>query len=227
MNQAEGDIDRYIRARFFPTQNTGVFVDVGAARPDFLSISALFRSIGWTIFAIEPNPAFCEFHRRLGYEVLQYACGDHDEDDVDFSVVDLHEFPYMNGAVTNESFSSLGFKDEYSKLRDKHADWRNIDIKKIKVKLRRLDTILQTHAPHIDHIDVLSIDVEGWELEVIAGLDLHRFKPRVMVIENLFDYQSYREYMGRNGYTLWKYSPPNDVYIRNDKIESRPRARGV
>ena len=49
----------------------------------------------------------------------------------------------------------------------------------------------------MDHIDILSVDVEGWELEVIAGLDLEKFKPRVMIIENLFGDPQYQLYLER------------------------------
>jgi hypothetical protein len=73
---------------------------------------------------------------------------------------------------------------------------------------------LATRRPHINHIDILSVDVEGWELEVIAGLNLEKYKPRVMVIENLFDDEGYRQHLGTKGYLLWKILPPNDVYVR-------------
>ncbi|MGP0089938.1 MAG: FkbM family methyltransferase [Xanthobacteraceae bacterium] len=214
-NRAEGDVDQYVRTEFFPTQNSGVFVDVGAANPNYLSISALYRSLGWTVIAVEPNPVFCELHRKLGHEVVQCACGDHDEDDVDFSVVDSHGSRYQNGQVSYESFSSLKIKDSYKRLK---AD---LDVKNIKVNLRRLDTILETRTPNIDHVDILSVDVEGWELEVIAGLDLQKYKPRVMVIENLFNDLKYRLYLNSKGYSLWRFLAPNDVYIRNDMSSHR------
>jgi FkbM family methyltransferase len=35
----------------------------------------------------------------------------------------------------------------------------------------------------LDHIDLLSLDVEGFELQVLAGLDFERHSPRVIVIE--------------------------------------------
>src|SRR6516162_9793126 len=57
-NRAEGDVDIYVRQTFFHVQNSGVFVDVGAASPNFLCISALYRALGWTVIAVEPNPVF-------------------------------------------------------------------------------------------------------------------------------------------------------------------------
>lgn len=210
-NRAEGDVDQIIRQRFFPKHDLGrVFVDVGAARPDYLSISALFRSIGWRIIAVEPNPAFCELYKEMGYKVLQYACGERDEDNVDFFIVDCHGGEYQGGHVSYESFSSLGIRGSYLNLKEGCST----DTKKIKVKLRRLDTILKTYAPDIDRIDILSVDVEGWELEVLGGLDVLRYRPRVMIIENLFNEKKYRSYMKGIDYILWKRILPNDIYIQ-------------
>jgi len=205
---AEGHVDRLVDDRFFGKQDRGVVVEVGAARPDYLSVGARFRARGWEVLAIEPNPAYAEHYRRLGLEVLQYACGDRDEDDVDFAVVNSHGTQYKGGAVTYESWSSLAIKDRYAELKP------DLDVSQIKVKLRRLDTILQMHAPGLEHIDLVSVDVEGWELEVLSGLDFERYKPSVLVVENLFYEASYRAFMRRRGYVVWKHVRPNDVYVR-------------
>lgn len=51
----------------------------------------------------------------------------------------------------------------------------------IDVQVQTLTTLL--HRNDIDHIDVLSIDTEGTELDVWAGLDLERWRPRLVIIE--------------------------------------------
>jgi len=210
-NRAEGNVDKIVRRRFFPGVGHGrVFVDVGAAGPDYLSIGALFRSIGWRVIAIEPNPVYCEAHRARGHEIYEYACGARDEDNVDFVVVNSHGAEYERGRVSYESFSSLAVKESYAALKG------NLDRKTIKVNLRRLDTVLRAHAPDIDRIDILSVDVEGWELEVLDGLSMSRYRPRVMIIENLFDDEKYRSYMKTLEYVLWRTIPPNEVYVCGD-----------
>lgn len=207
-NEAEGNVDRLVQQAFFKGDNHNkLFIDVGAARPDYLSISALFRSSGWRVIAVEPNPVFVEMHKQRGHEIYQYACGDHDEDDVDFLMVNSHGVIYENGPVSYESFSSLGIKDSYATLKS------DLDITKIKVNLRRLDTILRQHAPDVGHIDILSIDVEGWELEVLAGLNIGKYRPSVIIVENLFNENKYRNYMSSLNYSLWNQFPPNEVYI--------------
>lgn len=101
MTSAEGDVDRIVQKRFFPVESrsTSVFIDVGAAGPDYLSVSAYYRALGWRVIAIEPNPEFCDMHRSRGHEIYQFACGDHDEDGVDFIIVDSHGTKYENGVV--------------------------------------------------------------------------------------------------------------------------------
>lgn len=212
-SRAEGGEDRLVMERFFREKGRGVIVEVGAARPDYLSMSALFRAMGWRALAIEPNPAYGEHYRRLGLEVLPYACGDHDEDDVDFVVVNSHGAKYRGGSVMYESWSSLSIKDSRAELKS------DLDVTRIKVNLRRLDSILQAHAPDVGEIDIVSVDVEGWELEALSGLDFDRYKPRVLIVENLFYEASYRAFMEDRGYVLWRRVRPNDVYVRSEMLD--------
>jgi FkbM family methyltransferase len=209
----EMGIDEFIRNTFFPDYSyRGVYVEVGAAGPEFLSMSMHFRENGWRVIGIEPNPEFCRMHHEKGYEVLQYACGDRDEDDVEFFIVNSQGAAYGGGKVSYESFSSLGLKNSYAGLK------KDINQQKITVKLRRLDTILKTNAPDVKQIDILSIDVEGWELEVMDGLNTTQYRPRLIVIENMFNSNIYLSYMRARGYWLWKRVYPNDVYINRDLV---------
>lgn len=208
-SRAEGGLDETVLDHFFGDASNGVFVDVGAAKPDFLSVSALFRSRGWRVIAIEPNPLFCDAHRALGHEVLQYACADYDANDVAFELVNSHGAPYADGNVSFESFSALQVKDSYRTL-----STSDLDVTRIRVDVRRLDSLLHSHAREVDRLDVVSIDVEGWELEVLRGLSLERYRPRVLLVENVFEDERYRLALDERGYRLWRHIRPNDVYTR-------------
>jgi FkbM family methyltransferase len=215
LTQGEGGVDRLVYERFFEGVTDGVFVDVGAASPHFLSISAFYRRLGWRVIAVEPNPVFCEAYRAAGYEVLEYACADRDEDNVSFEVVDSHGTPYEGGAVSFESFSALKVKRSYRKRAP-----RRLDVRRIKVDVRRLDTLLAEHAPELERLDLVSVDVEGWELEVLAGLSLERYRPTVLIVENFLDDPEYRRTLAERGYTLWDRIGPNDVYTGDSSAAS-------
>jgi FkbM family methyltransferase len=218
----EGNVDLLVRERFFANAESKVLVEVGAAHPEYLSVSASFRGLGWTVVSVEPNPDFCELHRARGHEVLQYACGDHDEDDVDFRIADSHGASYKGGKVSYESFSSLEIKDAYARILDPNVSFRTI-----KVDLRRLDTLLADHAPEIQRIDLVTVDVEGWELEVLDGLNFERLTPRVLIIENLFAEKRYRDYMRNRGYALWRHVEPNDIYVGSSELRAHERVRSL
>jgi FkbM family methyltransferase len=167
------------------------------------------------VLAVEPNPIFCEAQRAAGHEV-EYACADYDEDDVSFELVDSHGAPYDGGSVSYESFSALKVKDSYRPLRE-----GDLDIRPITVKVRRLDTILAEHAPELDQLDIVSIDVEGWELEVLAGFSVELYRPRVLLVENVFEDPPYARARRPRGCRLWRHIAPNDVCVPSRAASSR------
>lgn len=213
---AESNIDAIVRSVFFPDPGVkGVIVDVGAARPSYLSNSESFRGLGWKVIAIEPIPAFCAEHRAAGYEVLEYACSDEDIDDAPFSVVNLNNAAYRGGHVSFESFSSLGIPKSYDAALDSIKAWTNAEKTTISVKVRRLDRILAEHAPDVTEIDILTADVEGWELSVMRGLSMDRYRPKVVILENQSDDEGYRAFMAERGYWICGRIDYNEVYVRS------------
>ena len=213
-SRVEGDVDRVVQEAFFrDPAYLGTMIEVGAAKPDYLSVSARFRSLGWRVLSIEPNPHFCELHRQRGSDVIECACGESDQDDVSFSVVQTSGM-YHGQRVTHESFSSLGVRGEYANL----MKLVTASVNEIKVKVRRLDTVLREHASDITAVDIVCVDVEGWELEVLNGLSFDVFRPKVLIIENLFLEQLYIDYMTQKGYALWQRIQPNDIFVRRDLL---------
>ena len=209
---AEHDIDKIVRDAFFPHRKDGVLIEVGAARPEYLSISASFRRLGWKVISIEPNPHFCAEHRQLGHDILQYACGDRDEDDVAFTIVNSHGADYLGGKVSYESFSSLGIEGKFAELLDTVKSTTSTET--IRVKLRRLDTILAAHEAGLAGVDILAVDVEGWELSVMRGLTNSALSPQVVILENLFADNAYPAYMKSRGYRLWNSLAHNEIYVQ-------------
>jgi FkbM family methyltransferase len=74
-----------------------------------------------------------------------------------------------------------------------------------------LDQILEQHeAPNPDFI---SIDVEGTELDVLKGLDLQRWRPRLLLVEDKWVYFDKHRYLVAHGYRLVKRTGPNSWYV--------------
>ena len=183
----------------------GVYVDVGAGYPDTLSNSQQFRNFGWEVIAIEPQPGMCELFKKIGYPILQYACSDTDQGEVDFEICDYA------GGMGGSAFKVL---DKQSRI-----DYK---ITPIKVKAYTLTTILSDVHPEIEHIDILDVDVEYSELKVLQGLDFDKYNPTVMTIENLpYDnlfhnpYQKQvRKFCISKGYKLVETFDHNDYWVK-------------
>jgi len=190
--------DEYIRMNFFPDYSyIGTVIEVGGGTPEFLSMSRHFKINGWRTVIVEPNPGFAEQHRTFGNEVFECAASDKEEDNADFTIfTQLPNTLSNQHSITDHSFSSLGLKlkENYEKFGNYAA--QAIPKQAIKVKVRKLDTIIE--EAKLSKIDVLAIDVEGWELEVMRGLT--SIMPTIVVLENLSLDPLYEQYMDKIGY---------------------------
>ncbi len=198
--KSETGVDRWIRDNVFTSPKyKGVLVEVGAATPDIISNSYHFRVNGWRTIAVEPNPYFVELHQRAGSEVSGYACSNVDEDDVPFTIVGTLDTYDITG-FTFHSFSHISDNS----LVDKsiHENWINAynesNKTEILIKVRKLDTILT--ELQVKKVDVLTIDVEGNELKVLEGFDIKKYKPRVIVLENIEGHFNFHEVLNQYGY---------------------------
>lgn len=192
---AEFGTDQYIRETFFPDIENGLMVEVGAGPPEFYSMSKHFRDSGWRCICIDPNPKFVGQHKKVGNEVYQFACSNENKKSY-FKIFT------QNGWPENEEGISC------SALEIRYAIPEEASIETIHVEVKKLDDILMDL--NISHIDFVSIDVEGWELEVMQGF--LKFKPSVIVIENCLQDNAYTEFMNNIGYQLIKVIEYNYIF---------------
>lgn len=215
--KAEGGVDDIVAKRFFRNQ-LGNCLEIGAARPDWLSLGAKFRTLGWDVLSVEPNPYFANLHRKEGHDVAQVAVGDHDSCSVPFVIVDSQGTQYRDGRVSFESWSSLGIRTKFKSI------FPDFPQKIIHVRLCRADTVIKECRPDWTKIDLLTIDVEGWEIEALSGLSFDIYSPAVCIVENLFVQDSYRHFMERRGYILWLLKYPNEIYVSAELLKPKEKA---
>lgn len=184
---AEDQIDRLIREKFFPNYNySGLLVEVGAGPSEFYSVSKHFRDSGWRCVGFDPNPKFVKQHRVLGNECYQLALADY-VGQSEFTIVNTGSWSAADEGI---SYSALGIRYQCP-----HED-RTI----ITVNVDKLDNVLNQLG--IKNIDILVIDVEGWELDVMRGLDTKKIRPKLIVLENYQYDNNYKIYMESIGYQL-------------------------
>jgi len=201
-------LSSYLQNKFFNNILNGIMVEVGAAGPIFLSQSKPFRDIGWRCICVEPNPEFAKMHRDIGNEIYEYACSYEDKDNVDFEMVTQP----VDG-ITYESFSSLEVSNKIALVSGYSGGKKSLSIQNINVSTRKLDTILE--EAKVYKVNYVIVDVEGWELNVMKGFSTSKYKPKVIVLENLCPdtYQEYHDYMLNLGYVFDSFDGHNLIYF--------------
>ena len=195
--------DRIIQD-FFPMGYKGVCIDVGATDGIGMSNSYHFEQQGWLCICCEANPDMYDSLKINRSAAIHCAVGAEDKDEVQFKIVTLE------GQGGNQTAVSSVEIDQ--RLYDQHL-FLQPSVKVINVPMLTLNTILLKY-PHIDKIDFLSIDTEGTEIDVMKGFDIHKWQPKVVVLENNFDDRKYVDYMESVGYRRALRNVVNDFYIK-------------
>ena len=186
--------DRLIK-EFFADTKSGFFVDVGAASPVAQSQSWQFEQAGWSGVLIEPRPEFAEkLRQQRRATVYEVACSAPDNAG--------RKMPLnLSGGHSslNDQLVIAGLRPQGSVL----------------VPVRTLDDIL-TEQKVTGPIDLVSIDVEGHEIEVLKGFDLDRWRPRLMLVEDhVLDLRLHR-LMQQRGYKWVRRTDFNGWYVPAD-----------
>ncbi len=145
----------------------GRYVDVGANHPAVDSVSRAFYERGWSGITVEPLEEFSSMHRAERPRDLQVQAV---AAETDADAVTLHSVP-GTGLSTLESGA-----DERNRNDGQHVD--DID-----VEARTLSRILTDAGEGFDEIHFMVIDLEGAESRALAGLDLQKWRPWVLVVE--------------------------------------------
>lgn len=196
--------------RAFPEIKNGFYVDVGANHPQHESVTYYFYEMGWRGINIEPAARYLKLleAERPGDVNLGVACGARN------GTARLHVIPDTGLSTTLSEYADLA----------KRSGHPIAEV--VEVKVVRLDNILQQHSRGRD-IDFLKIDVEGAEYEVLRGIDLKRYRPKVIIVENTAAVE-YNPYLLDAGYFYVWFDGLNRVYVKwEDRFRAELIARPV
>ena len=201
---AEFQTDKYIRENYFTDYSyKGTMIELGAGPPEFFSMSKHFRDNGWRCICIEPNPKFVQQHKELGNEIYQFACSNYEKKEEIFKIVDSSDLFHWDEKIDGVSLSALD-------IRQKYDEYDKCPLHEISVEVKKLNTIL--NDINVENIDFLSVDTEGWELEVMEGFDLDKYNPKIVLLENTEHDDKYNTYMKKFGYYLDSNISYNYIY---------------
>jgi FkbM family methyltransferase len=156
--------------RIIGKQSKGFYVDVGAHHPVRFSNTYLFYKRGWHGINIEPNSRVIGLFKRYRPNDVNLELG-------------ISERP---GELTYWMFDEPAlnsFDRELSEKRDRETAYSMTGTRKVKVD--RLDRVLEEYVQPATGIDIMTIDTEGHDLAVLRSNNWERYRPRWLLVESL------------------------------------------
>jgi FkbM family methyltransferase len=186
----------------------GFYIECGANNGIWQSNTLYFyEKYNWKGLLIEPNPHLIEICKKFRPNdiVENYALvnKNYDKNFIKGFFQFTDYAPSLMAQVVEDN----------SQFTNQHPDQEPISVPAI-----TLTNLLEKHK--IEKIDFFSLDVEGYEINVLEGFDIQRFKPKFLLIETTIIEDRQKEikrYMESVGYKLIeRLSDGDDLYVPND-----------
>jgi len=148
---------------------TGFFVDIGAHHPTRFSNTYYFYRRGWRGINVDALPGTKKLFQRMRPRDITIECGVGSQEGV------LRYFAFNEPALNT-------FSEQEAKKKD-FPPYHIIDT--LQIPVVTLKRILDEYLPSGERIDFMTIDVEGFDHEVISSNDWNLYRPRVVLVELL------------------------------------------
>jgi len=197
-----GSAEDVMLRRFFGDQATGFYIDIGAHDPLIGSVTQHFFLSGWRGMNIEPLPAF--FQRLVAAR----------PNDINLNVAVSENAGTLDLIVDH---TEPGLSTMTQELAEEYARAGHT-LERIQVPTRPLADIVREYCAGRS-VDFLKIDAEGHELEILRGIDLSVWRPRVILIEAGYKPEAWAPIVVNAGYILAGSDLWNRYYVRTEDAE--------
>jgi FkbM family methyltransferase len=196
----------WVLDEFFGHRTSGFYVEVGAYNGVDISNTYFFEKRGWGGVLIEASPpvaAECR-RNRPGSRVVNCAVvGPGGPPEIEFNIVQ-----------DSQSLSRIQIGAGDPNLNLVRNFTGRLDVRPVRVPARTLDSILEEECGS-RAIDFMTIDVEGYEYEVLRGFTIERWRPTVLIVERakLLPESRIMRHLHRNGYRYECTTGVNDWFV--------------
>jgi FkbM family methyltransferase len=216
-NKSQIGQDIILDEQIFKGKTGGVFVEVGALDGYGASNTYFFeKERDWSGLLIEPNPI--EFKKMLNVDrsrsKKENCAISNSEMDINFlsisgpcnvlsGIVEFYNTQHLERIEREiNSFSSYPEGHEYHSTKSI-----------IKMKAVRLQTLFDKYD--MVNVDLISIDVEGAEMQVLESIDFDKMNITCFLIENNYGLQKETDFLISKGYRVSGNIQWDTVFIKN------------
>lgn len=208
--------DFYLNEKYFKNKKNGVFVEVGALDGVNYSTTKYFEdNFNWSGLLIEPNPVQFELLKknRPNCNMSNSLVSDLTES-LEYKYF-LTSYAAVSGVVA--TLPKKHFEDYFNNDNDWIKEHVQTSSFITPVPLREL-------VKDYKYIDLLTIDVEGHELNVLNSFDFS-IPVYLIMVDNNEKNKEVRELMEKNGYIFMETYKDNEIYVNRSiqlEILSKP-----
>jgi FkbM family methyltransferase len=195
---------------------SGTYVDVGANHPVENNVTFLFYERGWHGILIEPNPDFLPLYAKLRPRDVHLNLGIASEGGT-MTFYKVTDPPGGDGRYAEGGLSTFD--------PDVARRWRRarLTVTESMVPVTTLNAVLAERP--LGEITILSVDVEGFEKQVLESIDLRRHRPLVVVVEaclpgtEIPSYEAWEGLLTGAGYATAMSDGLNRYYVPRDRVD--------
>ena len=167
---SEAGQDMLVKDNFFKNQKSGFFIEIGAF--DGIEGSNCYhfeKFMNWQGIAVEASPLqFEKLKKNRNCKLVNVAIGSENKQVEFYEVVE--GFTQMSG------INNSNFQNSFQRIKKNS----NSKINKINIECKTFEKLI----PSDQIIDLISIDIEGNELNVLKSIDFEKYKIKVIILEN-------------------------------------------
>lgn len=160
-----------LAARLFDEKADGFYVDIGAHHPIRHSNTYLLYRRGWRGINIDATPGSMAEFRRLRPRDINVEC-------LVASDPSPRRFHVFNEPALNTASPTMA--------RERPTENAQYQVtREVELRPRTLASLLDEFVPRGKMIDLMSVDVEGLDLDVLSSNDWQRYRPSLLLVEVL------------------------------------------
>lgn len=180
--------------RLLNSKKNGFYVDVGAYDPERFSNTKRFYLKGWKGVNIEPNPdniyKFDEVRRR----------------DINLNVGIGVKEKILNFYKMYPSTLSTFSKSKAKEYQEEGFKLDSVS----KIRVTSLVKVFKKYG--IRKIDFMSVDTEGYDLDVLRSNDWGKFRPKIVIVETV-NTPGVEKFMAENSYRKAYSNKLNSIFV--------------